>query len=437
VQRLRKFSLSFIYPTGEKAHLKPNTAVSSDSHPTAPEEASPGESTHADGDAATPRTTVESGEQASATSGAINQPDVKTIIDELLTYTIFYRNKCTAADLHKLIVHFYLPTEISMAKRTVMREYEIYLTGSQYVTSRRQTSTRSAHDAEADDILGMLESLDNLNVLDSVRFVAAHIDRLPKYGPNEINVCTVVDKQQQIEQEINAIKNNLQNIATNGDNYTAPFVVQLEAHMITVQQQIDKLRNACDSVTSLAEKLQQHGGSPASESSARLLPAPRVATDVDLSSRSIVRSRDVSRNIIITGVAESRNPTDWCDIVTTALRTASGRDVKFDDAIRLGKFIPDKPPRPILVKLCTPWDKRIVVGGAWRLKDNDQLRRVYIRDDLPLAERRRKLLERLRYRATRDHHEVTVSTDGILTIDGIDTFSLQDGFIQQRDHGGR
>jgi hypothetical protein len=93
-----------------------------------------------------------------------------------------------------LIVHFYLPTEISMAKRTVMREYEIYLTGSQYVTPRRQTATRSAHDAETDDILGMLESLDNLNVLDSVRFVAAYIDRLPKYGPNEINVCTVVDK---------------------------------------------------------------------------------------------------------------------------------------------------------------------------------------------------------------------------------------------------
>ncbi len=87
-----------------------------------------------------------------------------------------------------------------------------------------------------------------------------------------------------------------------------------------------------------------------------------------------------------------------------ALRTASSRDVKFDDAIRLGKFIPDKPPRPILVKLCTPWDKRIVIVGSWRLKDNDQLRRVYIRDDLPLAERRRNLLERLRYRTTRDHH---------------------------------
>jgi hypothetical protein len=108
-----------------------NTAVSSNSHPTATEEASPGESTHADGDAATPRTTVESGEQATATSDAINQPDVKTIIDELLTYTIFYRDKCTAAELHKLIVHFYLPTEISMAKRTFMRAYEIYLTGSQ------------------------------------------------------------------------------------------------------------------------------------------------------------------------------------------------------------------------------------------------------------------------------------------------------------------
>ena len=63
--------------------------------------------------------------------------------------------------------------------------------------------------------------------------------------------------------------------------------------------------------------------------------------------------------------------------------------------------------------------------------------RVYIRDDLPLAERRRNLLERLRYRAARDHHEVSVSSDGILTIDGIITFSLQDGFILPRGNGGR
>ena len=126
-----------------------------------------------------------------------------------------------------------------------------------------------------------------------------------------------------------------------------------------------------------------------------------------------------------------------CDIVTAALRAACGREVKFDDAIRLGKFVSDKPPRPILVKLCSPWDKRIVVGGAWRLKDNDQLRRVYIRDDLPLPERRRNLLERLQYRATRDGHTVSVSSDGVLVIDGINTFSLQDGFIQPRDHGGR
>ena len=58
-------------------------------------------------------------------------------------------------------------------------------------------------------------------------------------------------------------------------------------------------------------------------------------------------------------MAETRNPTEWCDIVTAALRVVVGRDVKFDDAIRLGKFAPDKPPRPILVKLCTLGTSRL------------------------------------------------------------------------------
>lgn len=384
------------------------------------------------------RTTDQTAQKSKAsecTDSLINQRlDVKIITDELLTYANFYRDKCTAGELHKVIVHFYLPNEISTSKRAVMREFETYLNGSPFTAARRQTSTRPACDAEIDDILGMLETLDALNVLKSVQFVAAQLDRLPKYGPNEVNVCTVVDRQHQIDQEMDVIKDTLQGIATNGNNYTTSLATQLAPHMDMMQRQLDKLNEVCNGVSTLADKLQQYCSTRISESAGRPSSGSAAA---GASHNYTHSSRDVSRNVIVTGVAESRNPTEWCDIVTAALRAACGREVKFDDAIRLGKFVPDKPPRPILVKLCSPWDKRIVVGGAWRLKDNDQLRRVYIRDDLPLSERRRNLLERLQYRATRDGHTVSVSSDGVLVIDGINTFSLQDGFIQPRDHGGR
>ena len=65
----------------------------------------------------------------------------------------------------------------------------------QYITTRRQTTTRTAHEAEIEDILCMLNLLDNSNVLSAFQLVAVSIDRLPKYGPNEINVCAVVERQ--------------------------------------------------------------------------------------------------------------------------------------------------------------------------------------------------------------------------------------------------
>jgi hypothetical protein len=87
--------------------------------------------------------------------------------------------------------------------------------------------------------------------------------------------------------------------------------------------------------------------------------------------------------------------------VANALGAAAGREVSFDDAFRLGKYSPDKPPRPILVKMHVSWDKRLVICGARRLKDHPEFRRIYIRDDIPLADRRRDTLERMKRRAER------------------------------------
>ena len=65
------------------------------------------------------RTNDHSAESSNAPNEVICQQNAKKlVIDELLTYTIFYRDKCTAADLHKILIHFYLPTEISTSKRT-------------------------------------------------------------------------------------------------------------------------------------------------------------------------------------------------------------------------------------------------------------------------------------------------------------------------------
>jgi hypothetical protein len=102
-----------------------------------------------------------------------------------------------------------------------------------------------------------------------------------------------------------------------------------------------------------------------------------------------------------------------------------GRDVGVADAFRLGKFTPDKI-RPVLVKLRSAWDRRLVLKTTWKLKSYSE--RVFVGPDEPLEIRRKRTFERLKYRAGRDSKLVTVEND-VLYIDNVATFSLHDGFV--------
>jgi hypothetical protein len=81
----------------------------------------------------------------------------------------------------------------------------------------------------------------------------------------------------------------------------------------------------------------------------------------------------------------------------------------------------------------------IVVSGAWRQKDNTEFRNIYIREDIPPADRRKSTFECMRYKAAREGHEVSLSNDdGLLIIDpdGTAVFSLNNRFVKTntQDH---
>jgi porphobilinogen deaminase len=58
---------------------------------------------------------------------------------------------------------------------------------------------RSAHEAEVHDICGMFALLDALKVLSNCIFVAVNLKNLPKFGPEELNIAAVVDRQVLVE----------------------------------------------------------------------------------------------------------------------------------------------------------------------------------------------------------------------------------------------
>jgi len=84
---------------------------------------------------------------------------------------------------------------VSAAKKLLVREFSVLIKNTVLTTERRSFASRPAHDAEIDDIIQILEELDPQKALDGYVFAASALDRLPKYAPEEINICAVVDRQ--------------------------------------------------------------------------------------------------------------------------------------------------------------------------------------------------------------------------------------------------
>ena len=109
-----------------------------------------------------------------------------------------------------------------------------------------------------------------------------------------------------------------------------------------------------------------------------------------------------------------------------SLKFINGNDVESTDMFRLGRFVANKT-RPIVVKLRTAWDRRILLANCIKLKEHGD-GKIFISPDEPLEERRKRMLKRFKVRAERDGKNVSVE-NGILSVDGVPVFSLQDGKI--------
>ena len=84
-------------------------------------------------------------------------------INELLSYVGFYRNKSKDDNLRRSVLSFFIPSDICQAKKLLSSKYATTLELCQFLAERRNSSTRAAHEAEIDDIIGMFDLLDLKN----------------------------------------------------------------------------------------------------------------------------------------------------------------------------------------------------------------------------------------------------------------------------------
>ena len=241
----------------------------------------------------------------------------------------------------------------------------------------------------------LLDVLDNLNVLTVIKFVAYQYDRLPGYGPEEINMCSLAERQIAADKKITELAAKIDHLpgeAVTSALNTTMTLVQEQLHELTTTINVTRSQNVTKSSTT---------------------------------------EHDRQSNVVINGISENRDRNMWSNNVRKVLHCAAGYEVVVSDAFRIGRYCESKC-RPVLVKLNSIWDKRIVVNGSRRLADVPEFRgMVYIHADEPPEVRRLKMLNRLKMRAVAAGQKVLVKDD-MLFVDDNAVFSSISGFVRKR-----
>ena len=372
--------------------------------------------------AANAKSLLEIGGEAMASStpaAARKSPNSDIIVDELLAYVCFYRDRCTTTYLHKVLVSFFHQAEIGEAKRKLIETFSARLNDCNLTVTRRQSTSRTVHDAEAEDILGIFDVLDNSDALGSVQFVAAALDRIPRFSPEDLNDYSIVEKQSQLEARVTDLAGTVSD--------SVKQQIQLDISVADLASSITgSVKQLQDQMSAFQVKMQQ-----------QLDTAMEIVQTSGQSAHPVKHKIEPDRylNIVMFDIRENRDQTVWRSEVDKILKMITDRDIAVADGIRLGgRFVPDSDKvRPVLVKLQSAWDRRLVLASAYKLSSSTEYRgTVFIKPDQSLAVRRQSLLKRLKERAVNDGKAVT-EQDGCLFVDGTRVFSVSDGFIKQHN----
>jgi len=95
--------------------------------------------------------------------------------------------------------------------RLFVQKFQMIAGASQFLNERRSSSVQSAREAELADVVGIFQAVDaDLgNLLDGYLFIASDLKLMPNYGPDEINIAIVVDRQVKMEASVQSISTSM------------------------------------------------------------------------------------------------------------------------------------------------------------------------------------------------------------------------------------
>ena len=146
------------------------------------------------------------------------------VVNDVLAYAWHYI-KCSSFDfLKKTLIQHFQPHEILEAK---MALWKICHNKLPSMVSRQDSVSRSAKEAEVIDILNGMKKLDSENE-NIPLFVASNLSKLPKYGPEELDVTSIVQRLNEVEKKCESIEKIEKTVGENSDSISTLFNIQYE-----------------------------------------------------------------------------------------------------------------------------------------------------------------------------------------------------------------
>ena len=309
------------------------------------------------------------------------------LISAVLSFIKAFRLRGDVDSLKKRVSEHFSPDDIENAKKLLWAHCRVDLeaAGLPFHT-RRESNKRSQLAANLDDILQALTVLDASELIPCIYCEASELLRVPPLSLDPLS------------ETLHSNTMTLESLASKID--------LLETKLSSV---LDS-RNTNDLSTNTYAAVASSFIPPSNVNS---LPSPPAHKAPSLS-HSVPDARDC--NIILFGLPETESIIDTKASVDETLEFLVGKSVLIRDMFRLGKpkhfsSSPDQGrPRPILIKLSTPWDRKLVLSRKTNLR-NFRIPRLFLREDVPPDHRLR--LRKLARKST------TAASPGVSTSDVI------------------
>ena len=282
------------------------------------------------------------------------------LVDTVLSFIAAYRLKGDTDSLKKIVVERFCNDDVEAAKRLLWDSCSSHLLAKGLVFhTRRDSDRRSQLEAHLDDIIHAFDVLDSSDSIPTICCEASSLHRIPP-----LSLDPVAEQVHSNSQALRALSSVIECL----EKKLSSFLVS----------------GVSSPVTSGAPPGVSYAAAASSDSPGDSHHPPVTSRKVYVSPRSFPSTDDRSCNVILFGLPEGRSLVESKMLVDEVLEFLSGKHIPIKDVFRLGKYVQPSAsshPRPILIKLCTAWDRKLVLLHKTSLK-TFRIKSLFLREDV-------------------------------------------------------